>query len=85
MSKHRLTIVSTIHYIRLVYRSALFILLLISYISYRLHAGVEITSRLESWPAIIRITWTVFVLEMIMRFFPSRFESPGCQIGRAHV
>ena len=24
-------------------------------------------------------TWIVFVVEMIFRFFPSRYESPGCQ------
>ena len=23
--------------------------------------------------------WVMFVIEMILRFFPSRWESPGCQ------
>ena len=30
-------------------------------------------------PAILYVVWAVFVLEMVMRFFPSRYESPGCQ------
>jgi len=27
----------------------------------------------------IFVTWVVFAVEIIMRFFPSRWESPGCQ------
>jgi hypothetical protein len=34
---------------------------------------------LEARPVIIVVTWAIFVVEMVMRFFPSRFESPGCQ------
>ena len=79
MKKNCLTVVSVIHYIRLVYRSVLFILLLISYIGYRIHEGEEITSTLEKQPLILVVTWAVFVVEMVLRFFPSRFESPGCQ------
>ena len=79
MKMPRLTVVSVTHYIRLVYRSLLFILLLISYIGYRIHEGDEITSALEKQPLILVVTWAVFVFEMMLRFFPSRFESPGCQ------
>ena len=79
MKKVKLSAVSTLHYIRLVYRSILFLLLLIGYISYRLRGSDAITSRLEKQPVIIVVTWSVFVLEMVLRFFPSRFESPGCQ------
>ncbi len=79
MKRRKLSVISTIHYFRLVYRSVLFVLLLISYISYRLQAGSQITSILEGRPAILAVIWAVFVLEMIMRFFPSRFESAGCQ------
>jgi hypothetical protein len=34
---------------------------------------------MERMPVILDITWTVIAMEMILRFFPSRFESPGCQ------
>ena len=78
-SRNRISVVSTIHYIRLVYRSALFVLLLISYLRYRLFSEDTVIESVEKLPAIIYITWAVFVAEMILRFFPSRYESPGCQ------
>ncbi len=68
-----------LHYVRLIYRSVLFVLLLAAYIDYRIRSGNELTSLLESRPVILTVTWAVFVFEMILRFFPSRFESPGCQ------
>lgn len=74
-----ISIVSIIHYIRLAYRTALFVLLLIGYIRFRLYSGVTVIDKVENMPVIIYITWAVFALEMIMRFFPSKYESPGCQ------
>ena len=79
MNRKKLSKVSTLHYIRLVYRSALFFLLLYNYISYRLHASETITSQLDQWSPVLLVVWLVFVFEMIQRFFPSRLESPGCQ------
>ena len=78
-SKRGISIVSTLHYIRLVYRSALFVLLLIGYIRYRLFNEAIVLESVEKLPAILIVTWAVFVMEMILRFFPSRWESPGCQ------
>ena len=77
--KKRITVVSALHYFRLVYRSVLFVLLLIVYVRFRLRNGEEITQHLEQRRAILGIMWAVFVFEMILRFFPSGFESPGCQ------
>ena len=77
--KRRISIVSTLHYIRLVYRFALFVMLLISYIRFRLYSEESIVESAERIPVIFYITWAVFVAEMIMRFFPSKYESPGCQ------
>ena len=77
--KRRISAVSALHYVRLVYRSVLFVLLLAEYIHYRMLRGEGIISRLEKSPPILIITWAVFVVEMIFRFFPSRYESPGCQ------
>lgn len=78
----RLTPVSMYHYFRLVYRAILFLAVLVFYIRYRLNASVpgeEITDLLESRPVILGILWLVFTVEMILRFFPSRLESPGSQ------
>ena len=77
--RKKISVVSTLHYIRLVYRSALFVLLLISYIRFRIFNEAPVIERVEGMPVIIYVTWAVFVIEMILRFFPSEYESPGCQ------
>ena len=77
--KKKLSVVSTWHYVRLIYRSALFILLLISYIRFRFFSEASIIESVEKMPTIIVVTWAVFVVEMVFRFFPSKYESPGCQ------
>ena len=79
MKKGKYTYVSIWHYIRLVYRSVLLLLLLIGYIRYRFSYGEPLIMSMERMPAIIYVIWTVYVIEMIARFFPSRLESPGCQ------
>ena len=75
----KLTPVSTLHYIRLVYRSALFIALIILYIKHIVYGGENIEQYIESRPLIIMVIWVVFTVEMLMRFFPFRLESPGSQ------
>ena len=77
--KIKLTKVSTLHYIRLMYRSGLLIAYLIMYLLYRFRGGENVEIILESKPLIISVIWTVFTIEMVMRFFPSSLESPGCQ------
>ncbi len=74
-----LTSVYILHYVRLVYRSVLFLLLLVGYILFKIKHADEITTQLENMPWILWLAWTVYVFEMIMRFFPNRHESPGCQ------
>ncbi|MBO7422139.1 MAG: hypothetical protein J6T99_01985 [Oscillospiraceae bacterium] len=78
-NRKKISIVSMVHYGRLVYRSALFIVLVVSYIRFRLFSDTSIIESVEKTPTIIYVIWAVFVIEMIMRFFPSKYESPGCQ------
>ncbi len=75
----RVTAVSLVHYIRLFYRSVILIVLLVCYVMNKLEGRGSIIDMIESMPQVIWIVWVVFVMEMIFRFFPSRFESPGCQ------
>ncbi len=77
--KKKISIVSTIHYVRLFYRSALFVLLLMEYVRLKRSGGAALMENVEKAPAVICVTWAVFVIEMVLRFFPSRYESPGCQ------
>lgn len=78
-SKNALTAVSLFHYVRLFYRSVLFITVLTLYVVGRLRQGDPMVTVLERQPVIVRIIWLVFAVEMLLRFFPSRLESPGCQ------
>ena len=65
--------ISAIHYFKLIFRSILFITAIINFIFIKLHY-------LEKWaPFILGIIWPVFAIEMILRFFPSKYESMGCQ------
>ena len=75
----RLTKVSAWHYVRLVYRSVLLIVVLIAYIKFRFSNGVPLIIGIEKMPVVIYVVWGIYTVEMIARFFPSSFESPGCQ------
>ena len=77
--KKQLTVVMRKHYAELAFRSALFVWFLILYIRNMLTGGGRLLSELERKPFIIVAIWAVFVGEMVLRFFPSRLESPGCQ------
>ncbi len=71
--KRKISIVSVLHYIRLGYRSVLFFMLLFSYIRYRLYNGKTIAESMENAPAVLYVTWVVFIVEMVLRFFPSKY------------
>ena len=77
--KMKLTPVSAFHYLRLVYRSMLFLALLVFYIICRVSEREDFITALEQRPALLILICAVFTLEMILRFFPCRLESPGCQ------
>lgn len=74
MSKTRraLSSISILHYIKLILRTALFILVLVYYI-------LDRADKLKNFAPLPIGVWIFFVVEMILRFFPSRLESMGCQ------
>ncbi|MBQ4341040.1 MAG: hypothetical protein II756_00900 [Clostridia bacterium] len=79
-SKHiRLTPVSAMHYVKLVYRSGLFLAALVLYVVGRVTKGELMLDLIEAYPAVVWIVTAVFIIEMVLRFFPSPLESPGCQ------
>ena len=77
--KKNLSSVYVLHYVRLVYRSILFIMLVVGYILFKVKHAYEITSQLENMTWVLVVVWAVFVFEMVLRFFPNKYESPGCQ------
>ena len=70
---------STMHYSKLIFRLALFAVALIVYIYNRIKGSEEYFGGLENRPMILSFIWIIFVVEMIIRFFPSKLESMGCQ------
>ncbi len=77
--RQKLTAVSMIHYFRLISRSVLFILLAVEYVLYRVQSRVFPEPGIGRQTAVSLIIWSVFAVEMVFRFFPSKYESPGCQ------
>ena len=77
--KVHLSKISALHFFKLVFRSVLLVCATISYIFNRIHHSGKIFGEIERLPVILGVIWIVFVLEMLLRFFPSNAESMGCQ------
>lgn len=76
--KFKLSLVSGWHYARLAYRSLLWIVCVVTYIIYKINKPV-VENVLKDNVYIFGGIGIVFVVEMVLRFFPSKIESPGCQ------
>lgn len=61
-----------LHYVKLILRSLLFVSVLVFYILDR----TEVLTQNAILPIVV---WVFFFVEMLLRFFPSRVESMGCQ------
>ena len=81
MNGRKITKVTLLHYIKLTYRSILFICGLLWYILVKTgNKKVSLNEIPSGAVAVVpAIIWLVFMVEMILRFFPSHLESPGCQ------
>ncbi len=91
--KHRMSNISILHYFKLVFRSALLLLGIVLYILSRINEtwfvtkfnfrANDIVDLFKSYnnPLCVFLVfiWFFEIFEMILRFFPSRFESMGCQ------
>ena len=75
----KLSIISSLHYLKLFYRSFLFIWAMIVYIVNTMSNSSKVVSGFEKEYWLLGIIWISYMVEMICRLFPSRFESMGCQ------
>ncbi len=67
------------HYVKLILRSLLFVSASGIYLYNRLcHTGKPFGG-LEENGLVLGVIWIFFFFEMVLRFFPSKFESAGCQ------
>ncbi len=82
--KRKISKISILHYYKLIFRSALFLAALVLYIVNQVRANDEPFGGAEHIPGLMIFIWVIFVIEMILRFFPSRLESMGCQKQFAH-
>ena len=71
--------ISVIHYLKLIFRSCLFIAATMVYIINRANGTGKYFGQCTHLSYVMRLVWIVFVVEMILRFFPSKLESMGCQ------
>lgn len=75
----KISLISTLHYWKLLFRSCLFLAAAGLYI-YDTTNGVDSPLvHFDYSPFILIAIWWVFIIEMFLRFFPSKFESMGCQ------
>lgn len=74
-----LTKVMALHYIKLVCRSILFLTATVIYIINRVKKTGSLFGGLEDKQTVLSVIWIVFAIEMVLRFFPSKLESMGCQ------
>ena len=84
--KNRLTKVTALHYVKLFYRSIFLIIGIVLYALLRTDGrGISFDSLFDVFYApsvegvILTVIWCVYFIELILRFFPSRLESMGCQ------
>lgn len=70
--RKKLSAISVLHYTKLILRSCLFLAMLVFYVLNR-------TLEIRNFRYLPAVAWIFFVVEMIFRFFPSKFESMGCQ------
>ncbi len=90
--KERISNISLLHYYKLVFRSLLFLIALVLYIFAKINPqdfkdAFQFTSsdlgglfnNLNYMSVFLIFVWIFEIFEMVLRFFPSRFESMGCQ------
>ena len=75
----KLSRISALHYTKLVGRSLLLLAALTLYIIGRARGDERPFQFLSGMPWLLLGIFVIFTVEMLLRFFPSRFESMGCQ------
>ena len=75
----RISLISFLHYLKLLFRSLLFLAATAVYVVRRVR-GIPFSLRvITDRPIILGVIAAIFFVEMLFRFFPSRLESMGCQ------
>lgn len=75
----RLSTISMLHYFKLIWRSGLLITATVLYILNRVGLEHMPFGDIQNKNVVFYIIWILFAIGMILRFFPSNYESMGCQ------
>ena len=75
----KLSKISLLHYVKLVMRSLVLLCMTAYYIYQRVIGNTDPFGFLREATVIHFVIFGVFAVEVMLRFFPSRFESMGCQ------
>jgi len=79
MIKKQFTKTVALHYCKLIFRSILFLTAVGLYIYNRVTHTGQFFSGFEANHIFLGIIWLIFMAEMVLRFFPAKLESMGCQ------
>ena len=79
IGNHKLSLISSTHYLKLFYRSALFLIAAAVYVIGRISGEKEPFGEIEEAHWLLNMIWIVYAVEMVLRFFPSKTESMGSQ------
>ncbi len=79
MIKKQLTKTVILHYLKLIFRSLLFLIAVGAYIHNRVNNTGQFFSGYEENHFLMGLIWIIFMAEMVMRLFPAKMESMGCQ------
>ncbi|MBQ7406684.1 MAG: hypothetical protein IJW11_02850 [Clostridia bacterium] len=75
----KISLISRLHYLKLVFRSLLFLAAAAAYVIRRVRGIPFSLNTITDRPLILGIIAAIFFAEMLLRFFPSNLESMGCQ------
>ena len=77
--KGKMSGISVHHLVKLVTRSLFFLIATSLYIISKLRGDGDVFGGAEDKPVILFVVWLTFAVEIVLRLFPSRLESMGCQ------
>ncbi len=78
-TKRKISRTSIMHYMKLFVRFILLAAASVLYIVNRVKSTGKLFGGYETMPWLLIVIWIIYTVEMFLRFFPSKIESPGCQ------
>ena len=82
--KAALSRISKFHYLKLMFRSLLFLAAAVTWLLDRDTVDSVLSGETLGGVVILAVVWIIYMVEMVLRMFPSKLESMGCQRQFAH-